>query len=224
MAAVAERAHAAGALVYVDGVHATPHVPTDMHALGADFYVFSTYKLFGPHAGALAADPALLERVTPAKLAPASDEVPDRFERGTPAFELLAGASAAVDWLAGLTDAAGSRRQRLVAALAAVEEYLAGLLRRAVDGLAAIDGVRVLPAPARRTSTLSFVVDGHAPLAVAEHLARRGVSVWNGDNYAYELMDRFGLQDSGGAVRASLVLYNTAPDVDRLLEAVAELA
>ena len=222
--AIAERAHAAGALVYVDGVHATPHVPTDMHALGADFYVFSTYKLFGPHAGALAADPALLERVTPAKLAPASDEVPDRFERGTPAFELLAGASAAVDWLAGLTDAAGSRRERLVAALAAVEEYLAGLLRRAVDGLAAIDGVRVLPAPARRTSTLSFVVDGHAPLAVAEHLARRGVSVWNGDNYAYELMDRFGLQDSGGAVRASLVLYNTAADVDRLLEAVAELA
>jgi len=222
--AIAERAHAAGALVYVDGVHATPHVPTDMHALGADFYVFSTYKLFGPHAGALAADPALLERVTPAKLAPASDEVPDRFERGTPAFELLAGASAAVDWLAGLTDAAGSRRERLVAALAAVEEYLAGLLRRAVDGLAAIDGVRVLPAPARRTSTLSFVVDGHAPPAVAEHLARRGVSVWNGDNYAYELMDRFGLQDSGGAVRASLVLYNTAADVDRLLEAVAELA
>ena len=222
--AIAERAHAAGALVYVDGVHATPHVPTDMHALGADFYVFSTYKLFGPHAGALAADPALLERVTPAKLAPASDEVPDRFERGTPAFELLAGANAAVDWLAGLTDAAGSRRERLVAALAAVEEYLAGLLRRAVDGLAGIDGVRVLPAPARRTSTLSFVVDGHTPLAVAERLARRGVSVWNGDNYAYELMDRFGLQDSGGAVRASLVLYNTAADVDRLLEAVAELA
>src|SRR6185437_15948915 len=200
VAAVAGRAHAAGALVYVDGVHATPHVATDMRALGADFYVFSTYKLFGPHAGALVADPALLERVRPAKLAPAADEVPDRFERGTPAFELLAGITAAVDWLAGLSDAGGSRRERLVAALAAVEEYLAGLLRRAVDGLAAIDGVRVLPAPARRTSTLSFVVEGHAPPAVAEHLARRGVSVWNGDNYAYELMDRFGLQGSGGAV------------------------
>jgi selenocysteine lyase/cysteine desulfurase len=104
-----------------------------------------------------------------------------------------------------------------------VEEYLAGLLRRALDGLAAIDGVRVLPAPPRRTSTLSFVVDGHTPLAVAEHLAQRMVSVWNGDNYAYELMNRFGLQDSGGAVRASLVLYNTAADVDRLLEALAEL-
>jgi cysteine desulfurase family protein (TIGR01976 family) len=224
VAAIAERAHAAGALLYVDGVHATPHVPTDMRALGADFYAFSTYKLFGPHAGALVADPALLERVTPAKLAPASDDVPDRFERGTPAFELLAGMTAAVDWLAGLTDAGGSRRDRLVAALTAVEEYLAGLLRRALEGLAAIDGVRVLPAPPRRTSTLSFTVEGQTPLAVAEHLARRRVSVWNGDNYAYELMSRFGLQDSGGAVRASLVLYNTAADVDRLLETVAELA
>ncbi len=221
--AIADRAHAAGALVYVDGVHATPHVPTDMRGLGADLYVFSTYKLFGPHAGAVVAEPALLERMTPAKLAPASDDVPDRFERGTPAFELLGGITGAVNWLAGLTDAGGSRRDRLVAALTAVEEYLAGLLRHALDGLAAIDGVRVLPAPPRRTSTLSFVVDGHTPLAVAEHLALRRVSVWNGDNYAYELMNRFGLQDSGGAVRASLVLYNTAADVDRLLEAVGEL-
>lgn len=221
--AIAERAHAAGALVYVDGVHATPHVPTDMRALGADLYVFSTYKLFGPHAGTVVAEPALLERLGPAKLRPASDDVPDRFERGTPAFELLAGITAVIDWLAGLTDAGGSRRDRLVAALTAVEEYLAGLLRRALDGLAEIDGVRVLGAPRRRTSTLSFVVDGHTPLSVAEHLARRRVSVWNGDNYAYELMGRFGLQDSGGAVRASLVLYNTAADVDRLLEAVAEL-
>jgi cysteine desulfurase family protein (TIGR01976 family) len=221
--AIADRAHAVGALVYVDGVHATPHVPTDMRALGADFYVFSTYKLFGPHAGALVADPALLERVHPAKLVPAADDVPDRFERGTPAFELLAGITAAVDWLAGLTDAEGTRRERLTAALAAVETYLAGLLRETLAGLAGIDGVRVLPAPPRRTSTLSFVVDGHTPLAVAEHLAHRRVSVWNGDNYAYELMGRFGRKDSGGAVRASLVLYNTAADVQRLLDAVAEL-
>ena len=94
--AIADRAHAVGALIYVDGVHATPHVPTDMRALGADFYAFSTYKLFGPHAGAVVADPALLERGRPAKLAAASDEVPGRFERGTPAFELLAGITAAV--------------------------------------------------------------------------------------------------------------------------------
>ena len=95
---------------------------------------------------------------------------------------------------------------------------------RALHGLSAIEGVRVLGAPRRRTSTLSFVVDGHDPRAVAEHLARRRVAVWDGDNYAYELMGRFGRQDAGGAVRASLVLYNTAADVDRLLQAVAELS
>lgn len=221
--AITDRAHAAGALTYVDGVHATPHVPTDVAALGADFYAFSTYKLFGPHVGTVVSDPALWETLTPAKLAPASDEVPDRFERGTPAFELLAGVTAAVDWLAGLTDAPGARRERVLVALAAVEEYLAGLLARALEGLAALHRVRVLGAPRRRTSTLSFVVEGHTPLAVAEHLAARRISTWDGDNYAYELMHRFGLQDSGGAVRASLVLYNTAGDVDRLLEAVSEL-
>ena len=222
--AIADRAHAVGALTYVDGVHATPHVPTDMRGLGADLYAFSTYKLFGPHAGAVVADPALLEGLAPAKLAPSSPQVPWRFERGTSAFELLAGVTAAIDWLAGLTDVQGPRRARLVAALTAVEEYLAGLLRQALHGLAAIEGVRVLGAPRRRTSTLSFVVDGHDPRAVAEHLARRRVAVWDGDNYAYELMGRFGRQDAGGAVRASLVLYNTAADVDRLLEAVAELS
>ncbi len=222
--AIADRAHAVGALTYVDGVHATPHVPTDMRALGADLYAFSTYKLFGPHVGAVVADPPLLDGLAPAKLAPSSQQVPWRFERGTPAFELLGGITAAIDWLAGLTDAQGPRRGRLVSALSAVEEYLAVLLRRALDGLATIEGVRVLGAPRRRTSTLSLVVDGRDPRAVAEHLAQRRVAVWDGDNYAYELMGRFGRQDAGGAVRASLVLYNTAADVDRLLEAVAELS
>ena len=222
--AIAARAHAVGALTYVDGVHATPHVPTDMRALGADFYALSTYKLFGPHAAAVVADAALLDGLAPAKLAPSSLLVPWRFERGTSAFELLSGITAAVDWLAGLTDAPVPRRDRLVAALTAVEEYLAGLLRRALDGLATIDGVRVLGSARRRTSTLSLVVNGHEPRAVAEHLARRRVAVWDGDNYAYELMGRFGLQEAGGAVRASLVLYNTAADVDRLLEALAELS
>jgi cysteine desulfurase family protein (TIGR01976 family) len=221
--AIADRAHAVGALTYVDGVHATPHVPTDIRALGADFYAFSTYKLFGPHVGAVVADPGLLDGIAPAKLAPSSELVPWRFERGTPAFELLAGVTAAVNWLAGLTAAAGPRRERLVSALAAVEAYLAGLLARTLDGLAAIERVQVLGTPRRRTSTLSFVVDGHNPRAVAEHLAQRRVAVWDGDNYAYELMGRFGRQDGGGAVRASLVLYNTAADVERLLEALAEL-
>jgi cysteine desulfurase family protein (TIGR01976 family) len=221
---VANRAHAVGALTYVDGVHATPHTPTDVVGLGADFYTCSTYKLFGPHTGTVVADPELLARLHPAKLVPAPTDVPGRFERGTPPIELLAGVTAAVDWIAGLTDAEGSRRDRVISAFAAVEEHLGGLLERTVNGLQAIDGVRLLGSPRRRTSTLAFVVDGHTPRQVAEELGRRNIAVWDGDNYAYELMRRFGLRDSGGAVRASLVLYNDAADVDRLLEGVADLA
>ena len=224
VAAITGRAHAAGALTYVDGVHATPHGPVDVAALGADFYACSTYKFFGPHTGAVIASPALLERITPAKLVPAADSVPERFERGTPPFELMAGVTAAVDWIAGLTATRGERRDRILAAMQATERHLADLLARALDGLSGIPGVRVLGSAARRTSTISFVINGHAPNAVARQLAAQGIAVWDGDNYAHELMRRFGLGDSGGAVRASLVLYNDVADVDRFLEAVARVA
>ncbi len=117
--AIADRAHAAGALVYVDGVHATPHAPIDAAALGADLYACSSYKWFGPHAGAVVADPGLLESLRPAKLVPSADEGPERFEHGTASFEQLAGVGAAVDWIAGLTATSGSRRERVLAAMAA---------------------------------------------------------------------------------------------------------
>jgi cysteine desulfurase family protein (TIGR01976 family) len=222
--AISDLAHAAGAVTYVDGVHATSHGPIDVAALGADFYVCSSYKLFGPHAGAVIADPARLEKLNPAKLAPSPNGVPDRFERGTPALELLAGITAAVDWIAGLTDTPGTRRERALAALTAVEQHLAILLDHALTAMANIPGVRLLGAARQRTSTISFVVDGHPPDEVAARLARQRIAVWAGDNYAYELMRRFGLSDSGGAIRASIVLYNDRDDVDRLLEAVAEIA
>jgi selenocysteine lyase/cysteine desulfurase len=224
VAAISGAAHAVGALTYVDGVHATAHVPVDVTALGADFYACSSYKFCGPHTGAVIADPALLEHLQPAKLVPAPDHGPGRFERGTPPFELLAGVRAAVDWLAALTDAAGDRRARLVAAFTAVEERLQGLLDQLVGGLSAIDGVRVLGAPRARTSTVSFLVDGHTPKAVAGRLAEQDIAVWSGDNYAYELMRRLGLSETGGATRASIVVYTTAGEVDRLLRAVEELA
>jgi cysteine desulfurase family protein (TIGR01976 family) len=224
VAEISRRAHEVGALTYVDGVHATSHGPADVQQLGADFYVCSAYKLFGPHVGILVAAPELLEGLRPAKLAPAPDTVPARFEQGTPAFELLAGVTAAVDWIAGLTEGPGSRRERVLASLAAVEAHLDALLSRALDGLRAIGGVRLLGGARRRTSTISFVIEGVPPNQAARWLAERNVTVWDGDNYAFELMRRFGLENSGGAIRASLVLYNTEGDVDRLVEAVAELA
>ena len=222
--AIADRAHQAGALTYVDGVHATPHGPTDIAALGADFYACSSYKWFGPHAGAVIADPALLASLEPRKLVPSPDQGPERFERGTASFEQLAGVSAAVDWIAGLADAAGSRRQRVLAAMGAVERYLDELATLARDGLTSIDGVRILGSARRRTSTISFTVRGVSPGDVAAGCNRNGVNVWDGDNYAYELIKRFGLADSGGAVRASLVLYNDRSDVQRLIDAVTQVA
>jgi cysteine desulfurase family protein (TIGR01976 family) len=233
VAAIAAFAHAAGALCYVDGVHATPHAPVDVTGLGADFYTTSAYKWSGPHLAALAAGPELLETVWPDKLAPSSNAVPWRFERGTLPFADLAGVTAAVDHLAALAGPGlgppgpggppASRRQRLLASMAAVEAYESALFARLAGGLAELDHVTSYGKAARRAPTAFFSVAGVAPRAVAEHLARRGVNVWDGDNYAYELCTALGLEPDG-AVRAGLVHYNDASDVDRFLEGVAELA
>ena len=227
LAAIAAAAHAVGALVYVDGVHATPHIPVDVAAFGADFYATSAYKWSGPHIGTVVADPALLDSLHPDRLAPAGAGVPGRFERGTAAFADLAGVAAAVEHLASLAPGAaegGSRRQRVLASMAAVEEYETGLFARLLGGLDAMEHVTSYGRAARRAPTAFFTVAGQTPRQVAEHLAARRVNVWNGDNYAWELVGALGLRDAGGAVRAGLVHYNDQADVDRLLAAVAELA
>jgi cysteine desulfurase family protein (TIGR01976 family) len=226
VAAIAAVAHAAGALCYVDGVHATPHIPVDVSALGADFYATSAYKWAGPHVAAVVAGPALLETLWPDKLAPSSDEVPARFERGTLPFADLAGVAAAVEHLASLAPGAasgGSRRERLLASMTAVEEYEMALFARLLDGLGAMRHVTLYGKAARRTPTAFFTVAGLTPREVASRLAARGVNTWNGDNYAYELCGALGLEPDG-AVRAGLVHYNDASDVDRLLAGVGELA
>jgi cysteine desulfurase family protein (TIGR01976 family) len=225
VAAIAARAHEVGALTYVDGVHATPHGPVDVAALGADLYATSAYKWCGPHIGAVVAAPELLETIHPDKLECSSDAVPERFETGTEPFADLAGVTAAVDHLAGLDpDAAGSRRERVLASMTAAEEHEMDLFATLLDGLANLPGVTLYGRPARRTATAYFRVAGHTPAEVAAHLASRGVNVWHGHNYAWELTRVLGLRDTGGAVRAGLMHYNDRSDVDRLLEGVAELA
>jgi cysteine desulfurase family protein (TIGR01976 family) len=222
--AITAMARAAGALSYVDGVHATPHGPVDIRALGADFYATSAYKWSGPHIGTVIADPALLETLRPDKLVPSPDEVPERFELGTPPFADLAGVAAAVDHLAGLDDAAtGTRRERILASMATVDRYEQELFGVLLGGLDAMGHVTTYGKAARRTATAYFTVAGHAPQQVAEHLADRRINVWAGHNYAWELTGVLGIRDSGSAVRAGLVHYNDADDVSRLLQAVAEL-
>ena len=224
VAAIAKKAHAVGALAYVDGVHATPHGPVDVASLGADFYVTSAYKWAGPHVGALVADPFLLEEVHPDKLAPSSEEVPRRFEWGTSVFADLAGVTAAVEHLAGLDEAStGTRRQRVLRSMAASERHEQELFTFLWDGLEAMADVTTYGRPERRTATAYFNVAGHSPRSVAEHLAARGVNVWNGDNYAYELTEALGIRSTGCAVRAGLVHYSDQSDVQRLLDGVGSL-
>jgi cysteine desulfurase family protein (TIGR01976 family) len=222
LASVAEAVHAAGALLFVDGVHLTPHAAVDVSALGADFFACSPYKFFGPHLGVLAADPALLATLHPDKLLPSTDAVPERFELGTLPYELLAGVTAAVDVIADLAGADGARRARVLRSMAAVEEHEDRLLARLLAGLDALDGVRVHGAPARRTPTVLFSVDGVPGGRVHEQLAERGVNAPAGSFYALEASRWLGLGDTG-AVRAGLAPYTDDEDVDRLLAGLADV-
>jgi cysteine desulfurase family protein (TIGR01976 family) len=225
VAEIAAKARAAGALSYVDGVHATPHGPTDVAALGADFYATSAYKWSGPHVGIVVASPALLETLHPDKLAPAPATIPERFELGTLPFADLAGVTAAVEHLASLDPAAaGTRRERLLASMRAAEQYEQGLFETLADGLAGLPGVTLYGKAHSRTPTAFFTVAGRTPAEVAAHLASRKINVWHGDNFAWEVTAALGIRDAGSAVRAGLVHYNDRADVDRLLAAVAELA
>jgi len=225
LAEITARARAVGALSYVDGVHATPHGPTDMAALGADFYATSAYKWSGPHVGAVVADPGLLESLHPDKLEPAPGTVPDRFERGTPPFADFAGVTAAVEHLASLDpSAAGTRRERVLASMAAAQDHEQALFKVMLDGLGAMGKVTLYGKAHHRTATAFFTVAGRTPADVAAHCAGRKVNVWDGDNYAWEVTGMLGIRDAGSAVRAGLVHYNDRSDVDRLLAAVAEIA
>ncbi|MDP9796331.1 cysteine desulfurase family protein (TIGR01976 family) [Catenuloplanes nepalensis] len=220
VAAITAIARAAGALTYVDAVHSTPHLPA---RTGADFVVTSAYKWSGPHLAAVAADPALWERLRPMKLAPSSEAVPDRFELGTASFEQLAGVTAAVEHLADLAAGGGDRRSRLGASFAEIQRYETALLTRLLDGLATLPGVTVLPAPDRRCPTVSFRLADQPPSRTAALLGERNICLSAGDYYAYEFFEALGLRDSGGAVRASLYHYNTEAEVDTLLNALSDL-
>ncbi|MEV3929703.1 cysteine desulfurase-like protein [Streptomyces sp. NPDC049944] len=215
--ALAALVHGAGALFHVDAVHYASHVTVDLAALGADTLVCSPYKFLGPHLGVLTGRRELLERLRPDKLLPSSDAVPERFELGTLPYELLAGATAAVDFLAGL--APGSRREGLERAFTALASHEDRLRGRIEEGLARLDGVTVHSRASRRTPTTLFTVAGRAPGDVSRQLAERGVDAPAGSFYALEASRRLGLGDEGG-VRVGLAPYTCDDDVDRLLNAL----
>jgi cysteine desulfurase family protein (TIGR01976 family) len=227
-AALSAVAHDVGALHWVDGVHATPHVGVDLPSLGADVWTCSPYKFLGPHCGVLAAAPDLLESLHPDKLLPSSDAVPERFELGTLPYELMAGTTAAVDFIAALDDpdtplTRETRRQRIVASMAAVHAHESALLDRLEPALRALPGVTVHSNAALRTPTLLFTVAGRDATEVAQVLAARGVNAPASHFYAIEASRHLGLGDAGG-VRVGLAPYTSEDDVSRLLDAVGEVA
>ncbi len=220
---IARLVHQAGALFYVDGVHLTPHAFVDVVALGADFYVCSPYKFLGPHCGVLAAAPALLETLRPDKLVPATGEVPERFELGTLPYELMAGTTAAVDFLAGLLlEHQTDRRQRLRRSLAALEQHEQDLRLALERGVAELPGVRLLSRARIRTPTVLLDFDRRRPAEVSQFLAGRNVFAPSGTFYAYEAAARMGLDPQRGALRAGIAPYTCRPDVDRLVEGLRE--
>ncbi len=233
---IVARAHEVGALTYVDAVAYAPHGPIDVQALDTDFLVCSAYKWFGPHLGALYGKAEVIDRLPAYKVRPAHD----RFETGTANFEAIAGTLAATDYLrdvgrsyGDVTGAPGAasaseRRRELVAGMTAIAAYERDLVTRLIGGLEAIPGVTIhgitdRGAFASRVPTVSISIDGLRPRAAAEVLGRQGIYAWDGDFYATSLIERLGKADVGGVLRLGLVHYNTAAEVNRTLEALANL-
>ncbi len=236
---IANLAHAVGARLFVDAVHATPHVSIDVEALGADYLVCSPYKVFGPHLGVFWGRRELLEMLPQYHTRPAGEAIPGRFEMGTQPHELLAGLGGTIRYLEkiGITQGGapglpgqgdGFRRSRLLAAMSAVRRYEAGLSRQLIKRIGAVSGAQIygITDPARtaeRCPTVALTLKGHRPTDIARFLGERGIYVRAGHHYAPELHRALGLAESSGTLRVSLTHYNTATEIDRLGAALDEL-
>lgn len=213
---ISDRAHAVGALVYVDGVHYAAHELVDIAALGADLFMCSPYKFLGPHCGVLAGAPELLETITPDKLSPSTNVVPERFEFGTLPYEIMAGATAAVDFLSGVAPGtATDRRSQLTASLHAIDEHETRMRERIEAGLTEL-GATVYSRAKDRTPTLLFSLGAHDMQRAYQALADVDVLAPAGSFYAEEAFRALGLVDEN-AMRVGVAPYTNEDDVDRLL-------
>jgi cysteine desulfurase family protein (TIGR01976 family) len=221
---ISRLAHEAGALLYVDGVHFAAHCPVDVAELGADLFACSPYKFFGPHCGVIAGRPDLLASLAPDKLLPQTDDVPERFELGTLPYELLAGCTAAVDFIAGwAADPGESRRARVLSAMGRIGSYEDGLRRDLEAGLSRLQGLVTYSNAANRTPTLLVSFEGKSSLAAQQHLAGFGVNAPSGSFYALEASRALGLGDDG-ALRIGLAPYTDGSDLERLVDALGGFA
>ena len=235
VAELVQRAHEAGALTYVDAVHAAPHLPIDVQSIGTDFLACSVYKFFGPHVGVLYGRRAVLDALPTYKLRPAYD----RFETGTLNHEGIAGSLAAVDYIAEVGERFGAafeerfpgmtgRRLHTHAGMAAIRAYEMPLFGRLLDGLESIPGLRVWGITDRarfeeRTPTAAITLAGVTAERASTILGDRGIATWWGDFYAVGPIERLGLQPEG-VLRIGLTHYNTAGEIDRLVAALRDIA
>jgi cysteine desulfurase family protein (TIGR01976 family) len=235
VAGVAKRAHAAGAEVFLDCVHYAPHGPIDVQEWGCDYLVCSGYKIFAPHMGflwgrrtALDALPTFREDFIP-------NVAPLKIEVGTFVYENVAGMRAAVEYLAELggpsngNDSSSSRRKRLSSAMEAIREYERTLSAALLQGLRSIKGATVYgiqdpQAPHLRVPTVCFNLKNISPALLTTRLADKGIAVRDGHMYSPRLMKRLGLSPETGAVRASLVHYNTQEEIQLFLKELQEIA
>ena len=233
VAEVVRLAHGVGAMAFIDAVHFAPHGLIDVRALDCDFLACSSYKFFGPHMGIMFGKREHLQRLRPYKLRACTEELPDRWESGTQNHEGMAGVIAAIDYLADLgrhhAPEARSRRAALAAAYDVITQYEREMTERLINGLLQIPGLTFygIKDPAkfdRRTPTVAVRMEGYTPRELAEYLGKRGIFTWDGNYYAVDLAERLGVQQSGGMLRIGLAHYNTAEEVDRLLNELRSLA
>jgi len=234
-------AHQAGAITVVDAVHYALHGPIDVKKLDADYLLCSAYKFFGPHIGVLYGKKELFSTLPSYRLRTQSDSIPHRIETGTLNHEGIAGASEAVEFIADLGRRFGSgegkagpsgeadhsdRRRHVLAGMVAMEHYEQPLAEKMLDELASMERVRVYGPPrgCPRTSTISFIIEGMTADRVAAKLGEKGLFVWDGHFYAIRLVEKLGLDQKGGLVRAGLCPYNTEQEIDRLLEEIKRIA
>jgi cysteine desulfurase family protein (TIGR01976 family) len=233
VAEVVRLAHGVGALAFVDAVHFAPHGLIDVRALDCDFLACSAYKFFGPHVGVLYGKREHLQRLRPHKLRACTEQLPDRWESGTQNHEGMAGTIAAIDYLADLgrhhVPGVGNRREALAAAYEVVAQHERELAERLIRGLLEISGLTFygIKDPAKfdqRTPTVAVRMEGYTPRELAEQLGQRGIFTWDGNYYAVDLVERLGVQKDGGMLRIGLAHYNTAEEVDRVLQELRALA
>ncbi|MCA9066466.1 MAG: cysteine desulfurase-like protein [Planctomycetaceae bacterium] len=223
-----EAARRVNALTYVDAVHFAPHGRINVTELGCDFLVCSAYKFFGPHVGILWGRPELLESIRPCKLRPSPESLPGKWMTGTQNHEGIAGAAAAVRYLASLgNQPAASLSDQITASMSQICQYEQFLSQKLLAGLAQNSKVRVLGITdpcriAERVPTVSFLVKGRSPRQCAEQLAGEGFYVWSGNHYALPFTEAAGLEPDG-TIRVGALHYTTTQEVDGLLAAIERL-